>query len=476
MRTEKNKYFKFIIVMMALSLGACRMQEGVKGDLSSQPENSAMDTSSPPSESGSDVAIPVPESAEPTRKAQCFEDIHTQPDAEITKKIDLLFVTDSSASLVEERKAIANGIGDFVNELPRDIDLRVAVMPAHGSRGSHAGQLIKAKNEPYVLDLKKMKLDDLRYWLVKKITNPPSDYHADGGEEGLYSLQRSFDNGMRDSNRAHGFYRTDAALAVVFISDENDLCARYPEGVTRVYDPDKLEIPAFKRDCANITPENTLQRLREFQAGRPLLVSGILYRPDLPYPKVGENEAGYGYLEMIEQANGLVVDLAGKKMNEGLRAIGALATKRLHLMTEFKLAHVSSPIDVDSLRVSVDGAASEFDYQESSFTVRLTGPAGQERSQVSIRYCEVEPPVVEPTPSPEPTPNPGSTPVPVPEPTPAPEPTPVDPLPIPVPTPAPTPIATPTPVSTPESTQSTPTPMPGATPNPPDVIDPDLNM
>jgi len=43
--------------------------------------------------------------------------------------------------------------------------------------------------------------------------------------------------------------RPDAALAIVFVSDENDICYRYPASITPVVDGDKLEAPAFIRDC-----------------------------------------------------------------------------------------------------------------------------------------------------------------------------------------------------------------------------------
>lgn len=370
---------------------------------------------------------------------ECFEDVHIQPDAVVTKKIDLLFVTDTSGSIAEERKAIAEGIKAFVDELPLNTDLRVGVMAGHGSKGSGAGKLVKIKNEPHVLDLTQMKLEDLRYWLVEKLTKAPADSHSDGGEEGLYSLSRSLESGMLTANRAHGFYREDAALAVIFISDENDICARYPAGVKPVPDPEGMEVKAFARDCKDITPESTLAKLKALQGTRPLLVGGIIYLPGTKYPRSGENEVGYGYLETIRAADGAAIDLSGKKFDEGLSRIGSLASKKLMLMTDFALNKPAERIDESSLRVSIDGKMAPFEYKKDLNQIHLTGDAGMERSKVVIRYCllAVKEECPPPTPSPTPTPpgDDGDDPVP-PTPTPmppTPTPTPVPPTPTPLP-------------------------------------------
>lgn len=436
-------------VLAVLTLGACKMEISeeekeamrralAEGSTSVEEPPITQPVEPPP---GQDQCEPAP--------ATCFENVHTQPDAEYTRKIDLLFVTDTSGSLVNERSSIANGIDAFVQELPRDIDLRIGVMPAHGSKGSYAGKLIRSNNEPYVLDFKQMDMATLRYWLVKKINAAPQDYYSDGGEEGLYSLQKSLEGSRLTTIRSQGFYRADAALAVVFVSDENDICARYPAGVKPVPDPEKQEAAAFKRDCADITPESTLERLKAFQGDRPLLVSGIIYLPGTNYPRNGENEAGYGYLETIQLGNGVAIDLSGKRYHEGLATIGALVTKKLHLKTEFELSHQSDRIDDSSLRVSIDGGLVPFHYVQSRNEVHLTDYAGLERSKVVIRYCLnpgdvhklpigcVDPdPTPSPTPAPDtdptPPPTPAPTPVPTPNPTPAPD---TDPTPDPTPTP-----------------------------------------
>lgn len=380
----KSRKFPFLgILILASLLSACEMSDKDKKLLEDSLAESA------PSDSSETQPGPIAvEPDENQAEAECFQMEDRQPTAQLTHKIDLLFVTDTSGSLANERQSVADGIESFINEFPIDIDLRVAVMPAHGSRGSHSGKLTKAHNEPFVLDLQDLGTDYLKKYLSEKLYNPPTDRFSDGGEEGLYSLSRSLDNGMSDAIKAHGFYRPDAALAVVFISDENDICARYEDSSSRVYDPEHLELPAFLRDCADVTPESTLEKLKNFKGDRPLLVAGIHYVPGSYVPALGENEAGYGYIEMIQAANGIVINMADGKIAEGLGVIGSLASSKLNLKTEFNLGHDATTIDPSSISVSVDDESIEtFQYNSDLNEVQLLEYAGRAGSSVKVNYC-----------------------------------------------------------------------------------------
>lgn len=347
--------------------------------------------------------------AAPPVAPSCFNERFVQPEGEITRKIDLLFVTDTSGSLDYERRAIADGIDAFVGALPAEVDYRIGVMGAHGSRSAHSGRLYKHGPDPHVLDSMQMGLSEIRSKLRTKLMGVPSDRHSDGGEMGLYAITRAMDHGPMTSSRAKGFFREDAALAVVFIADENDICASFPEGVTPVPDPEGGEASARARDCTRrapawfedgvqvsgaydetITPESVLVKLRKLQgwkdgkAGRPLLVAGIVYNRAETVPADGENELGYGYLDLIRLANGVSVDLAEGHYNEGLSTIGSLATVKLNAVTEFTLARPE--IDPATIQVQVDGQAVEFTYLPEPNEVQLSY-AGGSRSVVDINYC-----------------------------------------------------------------------------------------
>ncbi len=447
------------ILLKGLSATALMtLQLGLAGCLPTSVEKEAVHTIVGTTSTGDDdTPKPSPDPLPLGETKVCYTQEFQQPEDEVVRKIDILIIPDTSGSLNVERGAIASEIGAFVDQIPSTVDYQVAIMPAHGSRGSHAGKLWKYKNEPYVLKSKEMSVDAISASLIKSLTHMQGDYFADGGEEGLYSLSRSVDNGMINAIQAHGFMREDAALAVIFIADENDICFRYPDDLTPVPDPDKLEAPAFKRDCKDITPESVLNKVKAHMKNRPLLISGILYTNEASMPKDGENEVGHGYLDLIRLNKGLAIDLSGKHYHEGLADIGSLATRRLRLISEIPLEHTEN-IDPTSLTVAIDGKPVDATIEGDK--VKLGDELGEEKSYVQIQYCELPPPVPTETATPTPVPTSTSTPTPVPTQTATPTPVPTSTS---TPTPVPTQTATPTPVPT---DTSTPTPVPTQTATP----------
>src|SRR5205823_6261736 len=73
----------------------------------------------------------------------CFNERFVQPEAQVSRSIDILFVMDTSGSMSDNRAKLADGISSFVAELPAGVDYRVAVMLAHGSKSSWSGKLFK---------------------------------------------------------------------------------------------------------------------------------------------------------------------------------------------------------------------------------------------------------------------------------------------------------------------------------------------
>lgn len=440
----------------------------------------------------------------PTQSASCFNEQFKQPEGDAASAVDILFVTDTSGSLDQERAGIADGIDSFVSKLPGDVDYQIAVMLAHGSKSSHSGRLYRYGSHPHVLSSGTMSLSTVRDHLRYNLTRGPDDYYSDGGELGLFSFYRALEGTHLSAIRDKGFFRKNAALAVVFIADENDICAAYPEGVKPVPDPEGQEAPAKKRDCKGVTTQSVLSRVHDLVEGRPFLLAGIVYNTHATVPRGGENEYGYGYIDLIDAARGITVDLANKDFAQGLGIIGEMMSKRLELVHEFKLAH--GDVDGSSIQVTVDGNEAAFSYDPVESSVHVEQP-GQAGSLVEISYCQNKdgnedkvtichiPPgnpearhtirvgrsalkahlkhgdfegSCEGEPEPEPTPTPSETPTPEPTVTPTPEPT-TTPTPEPTASPTPEPTASPTPeptaTPTPEPT-ATPTPEPTATPAP----------
>lgn len=447
-------------------------------------------------------ALSTQTSAQSVPAPQCFTEQFKQPEQNVTRKVDLLFVTDTSGSISDERSAIASGIDLFVGELPTDADYQVAVMLAHGSLSKWAGKLYQARGEPAVLSSATMSRAQIREHLRTKLTRTAVDPFSDGGEEGLYSFNQLFTHGGRFTEaRLQNFLRLDAALVVVFISDENDICSVYPKDVTPVKDPEYMEQVGFMKDCVRVdwrsllktqpkdfnewlknpgartvTSSSVLARVKAVWGDRPFSTGAIVYTDPKTVVRRGENEVGYGYIDLVRESHGVLTDMAGKKYGEGLANLGREACTKMNLVTDFKLAH--APVDASTIKVRVDGGEVPASFNANTNEVHLNHP-GSTRSTVSVDYClKAAPAPVDPTPTPvDPTPvDPTPTPV---DPTPTPvDPTPVDPTPTPVdPTPVdPTPVdPTPTPV---DPTPVTPTPVdptpvdPTPTPVDPTPVDP----
>lgn len=316
----------------------------------------------------------------------CFSERFVQPEAEITKKIDILFVTDTSGSLDVEREAIALGIDGFVQALPGDVDFRIGVMLAHGS-SVHSGSLWRwGSSSPWVLDSEVHTLPQIREYLRQRMLNVATEWQTDGGEAGLFSLHKALTPAKLAESQGRGFFRSDAALAVVFVADENDICAEYPSGVTPVPDLDQLEGPARQTYCVQpgVTAASVLQEVKTHQGERPLLISGIIYNNPQTVVGGGENEVGYGYTDIIALANGVSIDLANGDYTTGLGQIGTLATIRLQLVFDFTLANAN--VNAATLEVEVDGVPAQFNYMPLTNEVHIPQPGGAE-SVVDIYYC-----------------------------------------------------------------------------------------
>ena len=316
----------------------------------------------------------------------CFRETYSQKE-ETTKKLDILFVTDTSGSLDAERQEVADGIKNFIGQLPPGTDFNVSVVLGHGSTSARAGQLYRTDyNEPIVLKSTELSITDLQTYLKKKLMYVKTDNDSDGGEEGLYSTSQAIKGGNLANAQSLGMFRADAGLAVVFIADENDICARYPVGVTPVVDPDNKEGPAFIRDCEDITSAGVYGQLKNLKGTLPLAIGAVIYTGEGAIPAGGENEIGYGYKEIVALNSGVLVDIASHNVTADLATIGQLAGFNLMLITEFQLTHTN--VDPDTIRVYVDGVLVPHTFTAGTNSVHVEptkcGAAG---TVIVIKYC-----------------------------------------------------------------------------------------
>ncbi len=351
----------------------------------------------------------------------CIIEKYQQPSAIITRKLDVWIITDSSSSMDDEREELANRITNFIGKMPSGTDVQFAVTLAHGPTSWFSGRLYKSDfkdpQEKYVISTAVYNNSQVQYWLRRKLLyrqanysvpawnadgtpiagqalrNLPTDYDADGGEAGLFSAYEAvrtystspsrYESLQTLSSMGNGernFFRNDAALAVLFISDENDICYLDPS----VADPDYLEAPFNSKYCSGITAQNVLQRLQVVRQSLPLHVSSIIYNNKAKIPPGLENGVGLGYNLITQLAGGRIIDITSDTISNGLSTIGGLASSRLDLRYEFILKYQN--VDSSTIQAKVDNVQRSHTYSSTTNTVQLSY-AGVANSLVDIYYC-----------------------------------------------------------------------------------------
>lgn len=350
----------------------------------------------------------------------CITERYQQPGSIITRKLDVWIITDSSSSMDTEREQLANGITNYIGKMPSGTDVQFAVTLAHGPTSYFTGRLYKSDykdpKEKFVISTKDYSTSQVQYWLRRKLLyrqnnydirawddagnaipgqalrNLPTDFDADGGEAGLVSAYEAVRPYATSPSRYESiqtlstiageknFFRPDAALAVIFISDENDICYLDPS----VADADGLEASFNSRYCAGVTAQSVLQRLQVVRQSMPLYVSSIIYNDKSRIPAGLENGVGLGYNMITNLAGGAIIDITKTAIPTGLSSIGGYTSTRLDLRYDFILKYLN--VDPNTIQAKVDGVQRGHSYSGTTNTVHIS-EAGGPNSLVDIYYC-----------------------------------------------------------------------------------------
>lgn len=306
----------------------------------------------------------------------CYSDSFTSPNIKQTP-LDLLLVVDTSVSMNQEMPGIQTAIAQFVGGLPGNMDLNLAVMLSHGSTSAWSGRLFQAAGEPTVLKGRALTVAQMQAHLRTKLNGLVSDAGSAGGEEGMFSLFNGITNtSLLSESRAAGFFRNNASLAVVFISDDRDICAIVPAGVPQETDPVKLA--ARVRDCEGLTAQGLSSRLQALKGNQALYTAGIIYSSN-PVP-AGDNEIGYGYTNVIAQTSGTIIELGRDNITAKLQTI--VTNAGVGSVAQYTLTHQN--VDPGSVVVIANGRQVAFTLNGNVVTLQEVLPPG---TLVVINYC-----------------------------------------------------------------------------------------
>ncbi|MCB0422930.1 MAG: hypothetical protein KDD61_18155 [Bdellovibrionales bacterium] len=320
---------------------------------------------------------PAPiEPTEPSLKRYVMKVDFQQPRLQLsTDKVDVLFVVDTQKSFEwrERLKQVAHDFQTFLINVDPQIQVKAAVLPAHSnSRSALQGRLYNFEApgsntpSPKVLrnDVYKT-ADEFTSILMKRMEQIPDDPDGDGGQLGLASLKAALSTANLKEIRADNFLLPESALIVIFVSNENDICYNYPEGIRGNYtsvENDQREKSAKISNCNGVTPESVLKDILRVKKQRPVLLSGFLHNEEIK--NAGENEKGRGYLELIhndQTTYNSVQPISSASFNNGFSLLAqntnlALKENKAHLYVRFPIdINVEQMVDLENIDVAVDG-------------------------------------------------------------------------------------------------------------------------
>ncbi|MGE3261637.1 MAG: fibronectin type III domain-containing protein [Bacteriovoracia bacterium] len=310
------------------------------------------------------------------------------------KKLDVLFVMDHSGSMADDWERVANNIQEMVRELPADLDIRYSVLLS--DVGTQKGRLYAPVGYKVVLDNQKMRVQEISSALHKtfvegmKVSDPT-------GEAAFYSLYKAVTANAVDNQRL-GFFRADAALSVIFASDEQEAGFPFPNpqapGLPKRCDTDYEEnIKKTYYDKQGVNLEVAFNAVKKLKGDMPVVTHAFvnITKEDL-FKRNSKNASclydslGYGYFEMVAKTQGVLFSLQANRA-EGMARCGQVTRERLQLVHDFKLSKPAEKVDPATIISAVDGKLAQYTYAAASNMVHID-EAGVGGSIIEIRHCE----------------------------------------------------------------------------------------
>jgi hypothetical protein len=138
-----------------------------------------------------------------------------------TPKVDILWVIDDSGSMSDDQRKLTRNIGAFMQFfLDSGLDWHMGVVTVDVERATHSGKLQEAAGLRYVDSETPDAIDVFNQMALVGVGGL-------GDESGLRASYLALTDPLMSGYNA-GFYRSDATLHVVAISDENDQSGENP--------------------------------------------------------------------------------------------------------------------------------------------------------------------------------------------------------------------------------------------------------
>lgn len=266
-------------------------------------------------------------------------------------KIDVLIVVDNSGSMAPEQKNMGDRFGSFIDKI-ESLDWRVAVTTtdmqgSNSNKDKYDGLLlpISGLSNRYFLDSKVDNKADAQRYFSSTVQRSES---GSGYEQGIAATYRSVERSLVTGDNNGAFYRSDAALAVVVVSDADETAQGGSKNLT-----------------SKSVPENLVSLVSNRWPGKPFIYNAIVVQSGDTACKAVSGNEDYGktYEKMAALTSGVVGSVCADDYSSQLASIGSGLSKVVRSVS-LDCAPVDSNGDgkVD-LSVSISGVST------SAFTV-----------------------------------------------------------------------------------------------------------
>lgn len=233
----------------------------------------------------------IPSEVTPVQFKQSFSIFETQ-------KIDILFVVDNSGSMAYEQRNMASRLSDFIS-IVSGLDWQIAVTTTDASNNTYGdGRLVNlsGQTDSYILN---SSMDENSAQQILGNTIQRSEVGG-SSEQGIYATRRAIERSIASDNPKNRLVRSDAALAVVLISDEDE-----------------------SRAEAKNSPKNLISYIdQQYSSRKSFTFHSIISRPGDMNCLRGEGKTeGHRYHEISKLTGGIIGDVCAADYSSQIKGI-----------------------------------------------------------------------------------------------------------------------------------------------------------
>ncbi|WII72917.1 hypothetical protein QJS83_03405 [Bdellovibrio sp. 22V] len=265
-------------------------------------------------------------------------------------KVDILWIVDNSSSMLKHQQNLSAQVPDLVtklNSLKMDYHMAV-VTTSMGGTTPDGGKFIGSPK--YVTASTPDLVNSLKNRMIVGEA-------GSNNERGLESMQNALSNSYL-SNEGRGFFREDALLVVIALSDENDKSVVSNPVSHYVNFLDGLKTPWV---------DGTRSWVFNFIGVLPTSTNCRTYNDYA--------EAGLTFIDIVKESGGVQESICSSNLSS---AVTNIRSRIYQILTDFKLSKI--PV-IESISVTINGqvvprsSINGWDYIEARNVIRFYGSA-----------------------------------------------------------------------------------------------------